>query len=181
MRLFIAVDPPQGAREDLVRFLEPRWEHADGLRFTRPETWHVTLAFMGNCPERVLEDLIDGCADVAAQSAPPTMVLHGAGAFPDVSRARVLYAAVGTEPDLSPLARSVRNIATTVGAAPDGGPFRPHVTLARQRPADATHWWRVLDTYAGPSWQPDGIRVYQSHLSQGSPPRYEALAVLPWA
>ncbi|MFV0450623.1 MAG: RNA 2',3'-cyclic phosphodiesterase [Propioniciclava sp.] len=100
MRLFIAVDPPEAARADLTRFLEPRWEHADGLRFTRPETWHVTLAFMGACPARVVDDLIDGCATVAADTRPPTLALHGAGAFPDVVSARALYAAVDAPPEL---------------------------------------------------------------------------------
>lgn len=181
MRVFVALDPSEEARDHLTRFLEPRWDHADGLRFTRPHTWHVTLAFMGSCPERALDDLIAGCADVARRSAPPAVALQGAGAFPDVSRARLLYAAVAAEPDLAPLAHAVRSVASKVGGAPDGGAFRPHVTLARTSPPrDATHWLHVLDTYAGPTWRPDGIRVIESHLTPGAPPRYDVLATLPW-
>lgn len=181
MRLFVALDPDERAREHLTEFLEPRWDAGDDLRWTRPESWHVTLAFAGDCPDDVAEALVEECADRAARTAPPTLRLAGVGAFPEVSRASLLYAAVHADPDLAPLAASVRRMASRLGAAPDGGRFVPHLSVARfRRPADATAWWRILETYAGPSWQPDGIRVVRSRLTAGGPPVHETLAVLPF-
>lgn len=182
MRLFLALDPDERAREHLSDFLEPRWSVGEDLRWTRPESWHVTLAFAADCPDDVAEALIEACGEVAGRTSAPRLRLSGAGAFPDVSRASTLYAAVSAEPDLAPLARSVRAVASRLGAGPDGGHFVPHLTLARaRRPADATAWWRVLDTYDGPDWRPDGIRVVRSQLTRGRPPVHQTLAVLPFA
>ena len=50
MRLFAAVVPPPEAIEDLAAFLEPREEAGPDLRWTTPEQWHLTLAFMRRGP-----------------------------------------------------------------------------------------------------------------------------------
>ncbi len=53
---------------------------------------------------------------------------------------------------LGRLARGVRSACSVAGAAPEGGPFVPHLTLGRfSRAEEATRWMRVLSTYAGPA------------------------------
>ena len=102
----------------------------------------------------------------------------------DVTRARVLWAGLDAVPSLVPLAGSVRSACAVAGGSPEGGPFRPHLTLARlPRPTDATRWVRVLDTYAGPSWTATDLAVVASHLprDRGHRPRHEVLARLPLA
>ncbi len=76
----------------------------------------------------------------------------------------------------------MRAACSVVGAAPEGGPFLPHVTLARlPRPVDASRWVRVLDGYRGPSWTVEDVAVVASHLprERGHRPRHEVLARLP--
>jgi len=76
----------------------------------------------------------------------------------------------------------VRRAAGHAGAAPQGGPFHPHVTLARsRRPIEATRWLRVIDGYAGPAWTADEVTLFVSHLGEGRGrrPRYEPVAALP--
>ncbi len=80
------------------------------------------------------------------------------------------------------MAAAVRAACAVVGAAPDGGPFLPHLTLGRfGQPLDATRWLRVLDTYRGPAWVADEVVVLESHLprERGHRPRHEVLARLP--
>jgi 2'-5' RNA ligase len=182
MRLFVAVQPPEEVVEDLDDFLEVRREGGDPLRWSPPPQWHVTLAFMADAPEHVVEDLVEGVAAAAARTAPVRLTITGGGCFPDVARARVLWVGVDGGEALSPLARRVRSACAVVGAAPDGGPFRPHVTLARlPRAGDATRWVRVLDTYRGPGWTVEDVAVVASHLprERGHRPRHEVLARLP--
>ena len=182
MRMFVALEPPVHVVEHLDGFLDARRDVDGGPRWSPPAQWHVTLAFMGAAPERVTEDLVDRVGDAAARSAPVPLTLAGGGCFPDVSRARVLFAGVAGGGSLEPLARAVRSACAVVGAAPEGGPFRAHVTLARfGRPVDATRWVRVLETYAGPTWTPDAVSVVASHLprERGHRPRHEVLAHLP--
>ena len=181
MRVFVAVVPPPEVALHLEDFLEPRRD-VEGPRWSSPEQWHLTLAFMGAAPERCLEPLVDAVAEAVRGRPVLPLAVTGGGCFPDVTRARVLWAGVEGGAALAPLAAAVRTASGLVGAAPEGGDFVPHVTLGRfPRPVDATRWLRVLDTYRGPTWTARDVVVVQSHLprERGHRPRHEVLATAP--
>jgi RNA 2',3'-cyclic 3'-phosphodiesterase len=183
MRLFAALVPPPEALAHLAEFLEPRMDAWDELRWTDQEQWHVTLAFMPDVPDRSYDGLVERLARAAHRHTPVTLALADAGAFPSPSYARVLWTGVTDEEEKArPLARSVRGAGTKAGAAPKGGPFHPHVTLARFRaPTEATRWLRTLGTYAGPAWRAHELVLVESHLGQGRGhrPRYEVRETFP--
>lgn len=186
MRIFAAVVPPSDAHADLERFVEPRRDVHSDLRWTPAHLWHVTLAFMGDVSEHLLDDVGDEVARVAAQHEPIPLRLSGAGTFPDPSQARVVWMDVRSDsPDgldrLESLALGVRRACSRIGASPAGGAYRPHLTLARvRRPFEATHWLRVMDAYAGPSWTADEVTLFVSHRGEGrGRPHYEPVAVCP--
>jgi 2'-5' RNA ligase len=186
MRMFVAIEPPPDAVEHLDEFLAVRREAGPEVRWSSPSRWHLTLGFMGAAPERVVEDVVDGVGAAAARVAPIGLAVTGGGCFPDVTRAKVLWAgvggAVGEDDGLARLARGVRSACAVAGAAPEGGAFVPHLTLARFSGAqDATRWLRVLSTYAGPEWVASDVAVVASHLprERGHGPRHEVLARLP--
>jgi 2'-5' RNA ligase len=184
MRLFVAVIPPEHVLEDLGDFLEPRREAGTELRWTDPNQWHLTLSFMGEVPERTLEPLVERLAARATRFAAETVRIAGAGAFPNPYRARVLWAGVEEQVDggLRSLATGIRHACSAAGAAPEGGRFHPHITLARlRRPVEATRWLRVLEGYAGPSWTAGDVTLIASHLGEGrgNRPRYEEIATFP--
>jgi 2'-5' RNA ligase len=183
MRMFVAVLPPAPALEDLAEFLEPRREAERGFRWTVPEQWHLTLAFLPDVADRHLDDLAERLARAAGRRTPFLVTLAGGGAFPGPVRAKVLYAGVETEGvELDRLATGARAAATKAGARADGGRFHPHVTLARiGQPVEATRWLRVLDAYRGPTWQAAEVALVASHLGEGPRrrPRYEVLETFP--
>lgn len=183
MRMFVAVTPPDEAALDLADYLEPRQEAGSELRWTDPPQWHLTLAFMPSVPERVLEDLGERVARAAQRRPVLGLRLAGAGAFPNAYAARVLWAGVEHEGDgLAHLAHGIRAVCAKAGAAPQGGPFHPHITLARfKRPAEATRWIRALEPYAGPAWIAREVTLVSSHLGEGRGrrPRYEEVARFP--
>lgn len=181
--MFAALVPPVEAVEDLDAFLEPRREAGAGLRWTDRDQWHVTLAFMADVPERALDLVVEGMGRATTGHSPLTLRVEGAGAFPEVYGARVLWAGVESAPEVLPaLARAVRGAAGHAGADPRGGPFHPHVTVARsRRPFESTRWLRVLSTYAGPAWTAREVTLFTSHLGEGrgGRPRHEPVATLP--
>ncbi|HRL12297.1 MAG TPA: RNA 2',3'-cyclic phosphodiesterase, partial [Aggregatilineales bacterium] len=91
MRLFAALTPPAEALEHLDEFLEPR-RAAGELRWVQADQVHVTLAFYESVPERKLDDLVERLARAAARRTAFETALTGGGAFPDVARAKVLWA-----------------------------------------------------------------------------------------
>ncbi|PVG82332.1 RNA 2',3'-cyclic phosphodiesterase [Nocardioides gansuensis] len=185
MRLFVAAIPPEDVTEDLESFLSPRREAGD-FRWSLPEQWHVTLAFMESVPDRVLDDLVERLGRAAARRHPMELRIAGGGAFPHADRARVLYAALAASEDdrveLGRLATGARAAASKAGAAVDGRRWHGHLTLARLgRPANVSKWVRLLDAYSGPAWRLDEIALVASYLGEGprKRPRYDVLEVFP--
>ena len=180
MRMFVALVPPEEALTDLEDFLVPRQEASSGFRWTVPEQWHVTLAFLPQVSDRSLDDLLVRLERAARRRTPFTVSVAGGGAFPNVGRAKVLYAGldVSDAEELRRLATGSRAAANKAGAAAEGTRFHPHLTLARiGRPLDATKWVRVLDAYRGPAWEAREISLVESHLGEGprKRPRYEVV------
>jgi 2'-5' RNA ligase len=188
MRLFVGVVPPQDVVDHLDAFLDVRREVA-AFRWSAPEQWHVTLAFSGDAPERVLDDVYERLERAAGRRSAFDLRVAGGGAFPDPARARVLYAGVaGADGDgtahrdvherLAHLSTGTRAALARAGAPVDGQRFRPHLTIARLgHPEEVSNWVRLLDSYEGPTWRVDEISLIASHLSEGprGRPRYEVM------
>ena len=179
MRMFVAVVPPAEVVEHLDAFLDVRRESA-AYRWTPGEHLHVTLAFLAEVPDRKLEDLVDGLGRAAKRRHAFAATLAGGGAFPNVGRARVLWAGVELDDDgrteLSRMATGARAAASRAGVPVDGQRFRPHVTVARlKHPGEVTSWVRILDAYRGPIWTVDRLTLVASYLGEGprNRPRYE--------
>jgi RNA 2',3'-cyclic 3'-phosphodiesterase len=183
--MFVAAVPPPEALEDLEEFLSVRREAA-AFRWTVPEQWHLTLAFLADVPDRAYDDLVARLTRAARKRHPMRATVAGGGAFPNVARARVLWAGVELDTvgldegeELRRLATGCRAAASKAGIEVAGERFKPHLTLARMgsRPVEATSWVRLLDAYRGPAYDLDEITLIASHLGEGprKRPRYEVL------
>ena len=180
MRMFVAAVPPPEVLEDLEEFLSVRREAAP-FRWALPEQWHITLAFLADVPDRSYDDLVARLERAARKRHPMTATVAGGGAFPNVGRAKVLWAGVELDDpvELKRLATGCRAAASKAGIEAGGDRFKAHVTVARMgRPVEATNWVRLLGGYRGPSYQLDEITLVASYLGQGprQRPRYEVLA-----
>ena len=177
----MAVVPPEGVLEHLDEFLSVRRELGEGLRWTVPDQWHLTLAFMESVADRHLDDLVERLGRAAHRRTPFELGFAGGGAFPNAARAKVLWMGVAgndtARTELDRLATGARAAATRAGAEVAGGKFRPHLTLARLgRPQEVSKWVRLLDAYAGPRWTVGEFALIQSHLGEG--PRKRARHVV---
>lgn len=175
-RLFTAVLPPADLIEELDHFLTPRRQAEPRLRWTRPEGWHLTTAFMASVPDDGVDRLMEALADVAARTPAFRLRLGGGGAFPWPRETKVLWLGLAEgASELTSLAERSRNAAVRAGVRVDGARFVPHLTLARaNRAIDSTRLVRVLDTFDADGWTADEFVLIQSHLrDRGN--RYEVL------
>ena len=130
MRLFIATTfPPEVLRplNERVEKIKPKLPKASWLR---PESQHLTFAFLGEQPDSVVDKIeIDGGSGFDAH-------LAGCGFFPNRRHARVGW--VGAEPQerFVDLARRVRDGVNAAGVELDQNEFKPHLTMMRIR----DHW-----------------------------------------
>jgi len=185
MRMFAAVVPPPEALDHLDAFLDVR-RGAGDFRWVQADQVHVTLAFLADVPERTLDDLVERLGRAAARRTVLETRIVGGGAFPNVARAKVIWAGLELDEagrtELDRLATGCRAAATRAGVAVDGARFRPHLTVARTRsPHDVSSWVRLLDGYAGPPWPVDALTLVESHLGEGprGRPRHVPLDTFP--
>jgi RNA 2',3'-cyclic 3'-phosphodiesterase len=179
VRLFVAIVPPPEALAEVAAAVAPLRAARPELRWTGPQDWHLTLAFLGEVTESVLDDLATRLGRAAARHPVQTLSVRGGGAFPRPSRASVLWAGIA-DGDLPALAASVAAGARRAGAGPpdEGRRYRPHLTLARSRqPANLSELTEELTGFSGQPWVASEIRLIRSNLNAS--PRYEDLGRWP--
>jgi 2'-5' RNA ligase len=181
VRLFVAITPPAVALAEIDAAVAPLRAARPELSWSSPQSWHVTLAFLGEVDEAVVPRLAVRLGRAAGRHPRLDLSAAGAGAFPTAPRARVLWTGVrGDQAALRAMSDSVAAGARRAGAPPPGERrrFRPHITLARCRqPADVRPLITALAGYAGTTWTADRIHLIRSHL--GPRPRYESLGDWP--
>ncbi|GAA3119276.1 hypothetical protein GCM10020254_77900 [Streptomyces goshikiensis] len=90
VRVFIALAPPDDAKEELARALGPAYDAYPRMRWNRIEDWHITLAFLGELPVGAVALLRPPLADLAATRRPVHLAMHGGGHFDE----RVLWSGI---------------------------------------------------------------------------------------
>lgn len=140
--------------------------------WTRPESWHLTLRFLGEVPRDALQRFATALEPLAAETVPGEIRSQGAVVFPPRGPARVL--GVGFAPSeilegISRLANEVEREARQIGAEDTRRPFHPHVTLGRIRrpwPPEAVESYRSeTEAWSFPLWQARSCVVFESVLS----------------
>ncbi|MGC2162842.1 MAG: RNA 2',3'-cyclic phosphodiesterase [Silvibacterium sp.] len=128
MRLFLAIPLPAALIDELsaiaVRYQSPN----DGLRWSAPESWHITLQFLGNIqPEQ--RDCVN--ARLRTLHHPPVPVhLDSLGFF---DRTGIFFAGALLSPELLSLQQQVTTATQPCGFIPETRPYHPHITLARSK------------------------------------------------
>jgi RNA 2',3'-cyclic 3'-phosphodiesterase len=139
MRMFVGIPMHEMATEELSRLAGRLRGKDDGLRWSRPESWHVTLQFLGSVSEEQYGCLVERLRAVKAR--PVSVHLEGVGMF---ERAGVLFAGVKTTPELVTLQERVVEATKPCGFVGEEREYRPHVTLARSKGREGAHALRGL-------------------------------------
>lgn len=178
IRAFVAVAVPDPVAERLAAVQA-------GLpagRPVAPEGMHLTLAFLGEQPEPVLEDL--HLAFGRIRGALPPLAFEGLGTFGGTPP-RSLHAAIRPDPALKALRGRVQQAVREAGIDLPRERFVPHVTLARFRQRmgeeDLARLHQFLATRMGAlpaEMVPERFALYRSVLTRDGAV-YDSLADYP--
>jgi 2'-5' RNA ligase len=133
MRLFIAVNFDARIRDLIAGAIDGFPIERPPWRWTKPDTWHVTLKFLGERPEADLDTISSCMAGVAQRHRAFRLELSGFGGFPNLRGPRVLFyrAEVGAEA-LRALAADVdQTLYDAMGIPTEKKRFHAHATVAR--------------------------------------------------
>lgn len=136
MRLFVGIPLAAAVIEELSATSLRLQSKEDGLRWSAPESWHITLQFLGNTPE--YDCIVERLREL--RSPPVPIQLEGLGFF---ERAGIFFAGVGLTPELQVLQQRVTAATGLCGFIPETRPYHPHITLARSK-GKAAHRLREL-------------------------------------
>lgn len=156
-RLFIAVWPPEEVVADLSALHR---KDQRGVRFMVPESWHITLRFLGEARPDDVRAAMEGW------SMPATTVRLGPAVDVLADRALVVPAA-----GLDEIAAEVAERTAHLGEPPRKR-FTGHLTLARFKPFAAMP--RVLGSTLNAEFVADEIALVQSRLDHAGA-RYETI------
>lgn len=138
IRSFIALYPDPVSREEMGRFVACLRGRERGVRWEETEKIHVTVKFLGDVEERLLEDVAERLRADVPSLALPTMGIEGvidaSGAFPNSRRPRIVWLGFSRPPEaLRGLHELVENVCAELGAAREPKAFTPHFTIGRAR------------------------------------------------
>ncbi len=128
MRLFAALPLPDAAVERLTSLRLRLSAPKDGLRWSEPEQWHITLQFYGDVDPDTAACLQSRLVRIACP--PPDVVLGELGQF---AAKGILFATIQPSASLAKLHAYVLEQGGHCGVVPESRPFRPHITLARSK------------------------------------------------
>jgi RNA 2',3'-cyclic 3'-phosphodiesterase len=127
MRLFAALDIDADIREQIAKFRNRMLRLAPEVRWVGPETFHVTLQFLGETKR--LEEIQQALQQV--QGSPMEIAFRNVGFFPNPKSPRVFWVGIEFDKNLQELVNSIAGALRPLGFERDKGPFHPHLTLAR--------------------------------------------------
>jgi 2'-5' RNA ligase len=184
IRAFLAIEPPEEVLAAVARLQEKlKREISGAISWTRPQSNHLTLKFVGNIDRSAAESI---CAAVKKQAAAtPSLLLkvERMGVFPDLRKPRVLW--LGTTGDSGKLTLLQNNLEADfakLGFPRENRPFRAHLTLGRIKDSRAAasigEALKKHSEFTAGEFRASELILFQSNLTpQGA--IYTKLAAMP--
>jgi len=130
MRVFIAIDLPNPIRESLGQIQRELKSLTDSVKWVAPESIHITLKFIGEIPEKRIDDINVALRGFSWKTF--TIKVRGVGFFPGTRSPRVFWAGMEA-PTMRGLSEKLETRMERLGFDKEKRAFRPHITLARAR------------------------------------------------
>ncbi len=133
IRAFLAIDLPAVVLENIQAIQNSFKKNIQGvIRWVRPEGIHLTLKFFGDISAQDIENISEVIAKRMTDVPPFSLEIIGLGAFPDVTRPRVIW--MGITGQLGPLLSLQKDLEgefSLLGFPKEDRPFRAHLTVGR--------------------------------------------------
>ena len=176
MRLFFAIALSSIARHSLSEYTPKVKDRLDrqGLRWTSPEKWHVTVLFVGDEDAESVKTL---AKEALAGQKEVRLQIGKINGLPDTKRPGVLYLGVETlKGDLDAIHKALAAVFPL-----DDEEYLPHITLARMKPASTKLGHKLRDfMHSGAvpediEWTAETVTLFNTKVD-GS---YEVIAEYP--
>ncbi len=128
MRLFVGLDIPDSIRSAISQYVDDARRLAPNANWVKPESYHVTLKFIGEW-KRDVREVINALEKVEAAAV--DIAFRDCGFFPDARAPRVFWLGIQADEALPQLAIKVDDATAALGIEREDKKYSPHLTLAR--------------------------------------------------
>jgi 2'-5' RNA ligase len=165
IRSFIAIPISAPIKASVAAIQDRLKPSLPDIRWTKPESLHLTLHFFGDIDEESLEKAASVMVSIESLFSPFSMTLSGVGAFPSPNRSRVLWLGVKCK-EISALHSALIGRLTECGFSIDKRPFTPHLTLGRirGRDQDLRHILSPGENTVAGEMTVNGLTLFESRL-----------------
>jgi 2'-5' RNA ligase len=178
-RIFIALKVEAGDTLLTMISLLRSQLSSEYIRWTNPENIHITLSFLGDTEEMLIEDIISMMKKKCEASGRFELFIKGCGIFRNVNDPRIIWIGIEPSEKLLSLNSIIMKGLKGLGIEIEDRPFKPHLTIGRiKRLNDKETLKYLTDKYQNSEIQNIVIReviLYESILLQ-SGPVYKPLA-----
>ncbi|MGH2562193.1 MAG: RNA 2',3'-cyclic phosphodiesterase [Thermomicrobiales bacterium] len=186
-RLFVAVPMPEPVRKLVANLIDDLSAADLPIRWTNPDSAHLTLHFLGDTAQERAELLRLGLSAPVGHHQSFELRTGDLGVFPNPRQPRVVW--LGLDGDVDRLERLARDVGRTLqqlGFPVEPGRYRPHITLGRIRDDSAPDLPATLDRALRSATSGLGIAsvlveevlLVRGFLGKGSP-RHDPIARYP--
>ena len=156
MRLFTAITIPEEIKSKLEDLLTP----VEGVKWQDRSQMHLTLRFIGEVDENTKREIIGQLEKVSFQ--PFSIKLDDPGSFPPKDRGnpKVIWIGIQENTALHKLQSKIEQACRDVGLEPDERTFKPHITLGRNKGADADKVRAFMEKMTIPDFEPVHITKF---------------------
>jgi len=170
MRTFFAVEIDAASRR-VAHAVAQRLASAprgDAVRWVRPESYHVTLRFLGATPRERIADLVATAQRATRAIAPFELQLGVLAGLPAQGPRAIVLELAPPEP-IAVLAAQVESAVVAAGFPAESRAFRPHLTLGRirERRGRAPLLDRALGPAGAAPFAVASFALFQSDLDAG--------------
>lgn len=172
MRLFIALTPEATVQRAVWDAFAPLRAKQLPVAWVAAENVHLTLKFLGEVADGREAEIRSALASAVQGTRTITLVVRGAGVFPNSRAPRVVWAGVEPDPAIEILADRIERSCAPLGFPTEGRAFRPHLTLGRaKRDARPRDWAGMSELLGGITLETttvlDGVDLVRSELRRG--------------
>jgi 2'-5' RNA ligase len=170
-RAFIAADVE--ATQRLLDLKKSLGDLGAQLKLVDLENIHLTLKFLGDTDESLVENIVEIMRASVEGVEPFTMELRGTGVFPNPNYMKVLWVGLENAEPLISMAKKIDNGVSKLGFRREKKGFHPHITVARVKgPRRKNQVQQILKEYQNEIFgtqRVDCIRLKKSVLSREGP------------
>jgi RNA 2',3'-cyclic 3'-phosphodiesterase len=171
LRLFLSIQIPETVKVELRRFqdeLKPLLPK-EGVRWAKPEQFHLTLKFLGNVPLSAVDALSEAARAVCEAAHAMPLRAEGVSFFPNQFAPRVFWVEIkSTNQLLHTFQQQLEAAAGPFAENPEAKNFAAHVTLARfeklRRGAMEKNLPRLRTDVLFGEWTANEVELVQSKL-----------------